>query len=360
MKNVPIITIPLIVLLILGGVIVWNESTSPLPSLTTTGSPGSGSVSSTSTPTQIADWKCLGEGEYAEVVNDKKESVGEITIVVKNEDTDKIEYSFGVSNAAKRKHPPEIHKCGVYLLKSFGFDYATGQALPGYKNEIISYDYDGQERMAIQLSGENSQGKPEVYYSSDFRVSPDEKYITLVRGYEGKDDYAMIFKDIDTLKDIFILPYSEVQKKSPGVIGSFGLGKWIDNGNIFFADLFDGAWSSAFVKVYRDTWEYEVLPTPGNYIAGVENRVSPMIQYFAYTDIPTFTGDQYMTDQILKEAQEKGYQKHLYIADLYKQTVIEIDSVPPERHRFNMQWLSDTKLQYELPDGTKRTYEVQT
>lgn len=353
MKNVPIITIPLIVLLILGGVIVWNENTSPLPSLTIEG-PTTG-VSSTSV--QIADWKCLEEGEYAEVVNDEKEHVGMIDILIKKKENDELKTFFSLNDIMKTSyHPIEVYKCGIYVLRGFGYDYNKSKVLPGYRNEIVRYDYANHEGNSIQLSGENFQGKPEVYYSYDFRVSPDEKYITLVQGYGGEDNYALVIKDLNTLQDVYVLPYKEAPTQDIGIQTTLAMREWSVDGRYFWGSIDETAYTIRLFRIDMQTKKLDPYDLPGTVmVASPLNTARGLIPYIPGHE---FLGIDVFAEEEKEARRAKGIGSELYLYNVFTRESFFVDKTDEPLWYFRMQWLSDTKLQYELPDGAKKVYEV--
>ena len=90
----------------------------------------------------------------------------------------------------------------------------------------------------------------------------------------------------------------------------------------------------------------------------MERAINFQNLHLAYVDIPTFTGFQEVYEQIIKEAKREGKLKNLFVYNLRTKEKIKITSADPE-WRFDINWLSDTELQYELPSGEKENLQNQ-
>jgi hypothetical protein len=302
---------------------------------------------------------CLGENEIAIYENDKSDFVGKIITIVKNKQNNKIVSSFSIDDVMLRNyHPAEVHKCGIYVLKSFNDDYKLSKALPGFSKELWFYDYEERGKKIIPLAGENELGDPEVYYSYDFRVSPNEKYVFLIKSYLGKEDYALVIKDLNTLKDLLVLNLKDILEKHPDVMpGSIGLGIFTPDGRYFWGDIYDGARETAYYRIEMGTWKTEVLPLPKDIPAGVE-RAWSFSGYVAYADFPTFFGIDIVAQQEQEKFKEEDREKHLYLYNLRTKEKKLLASTPNPEQRFNIKWISDTELQYQLPNGEIKIYEI--
>ena len=240
--------------------------------------------------------------------------------------------------------------------------------MPGLSSEIWRYDYNGVANKILVLSGESETGVPDAggvpgklysfNYSFDFVTDPNEQYLVLEKSYLGKDDYALVIKELNTLKDLLVLNLKDVLRQHPDVIpGSFGLGRWSDDGKYLYGDIFQGALSTAYYVIKAETWKVDIYAAPSDILAGVERAINFQNLHLAYVDIPTFTGFQEVYEQIIKEAKREGKLKNLFVYNLRTKEKIKITSADPE-WRFDINWLSDTELQYELPSGEKKIYKI--
>ncbi len=197
------------------------------------------------------------------------------------------------------------------------------------------------------------------FFSSDFRVSPDEKYVFLIKSYLGKDDYALVIKDLDTKEDVYELKLKDILEKHPDVMpGSIGLGIFTPDGRYFWGDIYDGARETAYYRIEMKTRKTDILPLPKDIPAGVE-RAWSFGGWVAYADIPSFSGFAGVVERLEKEAREKGEKKNLTVYNLFTKEKKVISSADSS-HRFKPNWISDTELEYTLPSGEKSVYEAQT
>ena len=134
---------------------------------------------------QVVKNKCLDENEVADYKNDKSDFVGKIIVEVKNKKSSEIISSFEIDDVMLRNYAAEIHKCGIYTLRSFNDDYKQSKALLGFSKELWFYNYKGIGEKVITLAGESMTGVPDAAgvsgklytldYSYDFRIDPLEK-----------------------------------------------------------------------------------------------------------------------------------------------------------------------------------------
>lgn len=312
---------------------------------------------------------CLKDDEVASYENDKSDYVGKIKIVVKNKINNKIVSNFQIDNVPLRNaHLIDLRECSLYVLKSFNFDYKASKTLAGFSRELWRYSYNGAGSKILILSGESETGVPDAAgisgkfytfnYSFDFGVDINERYLVLEKSYLGQDDYALVIKDLNTKQDLLVLNLKDILAKYPDVIpGSFGLGSWTKDGKYLYGDLFQGALSTAYYRIEAETWKTDIFAAPSDILAGVERAINFEKLYLAYVDIPTFTGVQEVYEQIIEKVKKEGKQKNLYLYNLITKEKTKIASAEPE-WRYNLEWISDSELQYELPTGEKKIYKL--
>ena len=302
---------------------------------------------------------CLKEDEVADYTIEKKGLIGGVVKVkIQNKEDNSVIKSFEIDDVFKNYYPVELRRCGIYVMRMFNYDVNKIKQGSGFKIEIWRYRYNGEGESVLLLSEKEGNGLTIGNYSYDFRISLDEKYLVLENSYLGKDNYALVIKDLNTKEDLLVFNLKDILAKHPDVIlGSFGLGSWTKDGKYLHGDLFQGALSTAYYRVEAGTWKTDIFPAPQDILAGVERAINFKNLYLAYVDIPTFTGVQEVYEQIIEEAKKEGKQKNLYLYNLATKEKVKIASADPE-WRFNIQWLSDSELQYELPSGEKRFYMV--
>src|SRR3989344_3571834 len=303
---------------------------------------------------------CLVENESADYAIEKRGLIGGIVKVnVQSKESNSVIRSFTIDDVFKNYHPVELYRCGIYLIRMFNYDVNKVKQGSGFKIELWRYRYNSEGESVLLLSEKEGNGLTKGDYSYDFRVSSDEKYLVLEKGYLGKDDYALVIKDLNTLEDLLVFNLEDILAKHPDVIpGSFGLGSWTQDGQYLYGDLFQGALSTAYYRVEAGTWKTDIFPAPPDILAGVERTINFQSLHLAYVDIPTFTGVQEVYEQIIEQAKKEGKQKNLFIYNLQTKEKTKIASADPD-WRFNIKWLSDTELQYELPNSERKIYKVE-
>ncbi|TSD02205.1 MAG: hypothetical protein Athens071426_543 [Parcubacteria group bacterium Athens0714_26] len=194
------------------------------------------------------------------------------------------------------------------------------------------------------------------YYSTDFRIPLNEKYISLIRGYLGKDNYAIVIKDLQTLKDVFTFPIQEIEKRNPDIVGDIGFKDWSRSGKYFWLDLAYGANTLGFIRIDSQDWSVDLLPAPKDVLGGdalnLENgyiTVHPGNVWFGVSEL-----DQ--EERARRRAQDIGTE--LYIENLFTKKRQFVASTTEPLYYFKSKWLSDTELQYELPNGEKKIYKI--
>ncbi len=308
---------------------------------------------------------CLADDEFADYPIDEKYAKEiktpkiPLIIFIRDSITDKEKFSFQINDIESRGPRPQLRKCGVYLVRRFNYDPQKTKQDPGYKEEIWRYRYDGTGESIFLLAEKDMSGVFKAEFAGIFQVDPNEKYLVLEKKYLGHEDYALILKDIDTLEDLFVLKLRDILAKNSEIVsGSFGLGIWLENGEYLCGNIFSGALDIAYGCIKAGTWETEIFPSPPDILAGVERTITFKSWYLAYVDIPSFTGMDIITEQIIEEAKRDGRQKNLFVYNLINRKKIKIASADPE-WRFNIKWISDTELEYEMPDGEKKVYTIE-
>ena len=280
------------------------------------------------------------------VTYDPKYNEGIAHVSVEEKPAGKENFKFDIKNVdVGHYYLYEIHKCALYIVKEFNFDYQREKALPGYKREIWQYQYDGNGKKLVE--------------NDDFRISPPEQYISLIKGYGGSTDYSLIIKDLKTLKDAFALPIVDIVKQNPDVVGdlSFENGGWSLDGKYFWFSLNQGADIAGFVRVNTKDWSYKIFPAPQRTMGGDAFNINTgMITYGE--DVAPWSGVVEIDEQLQKEALQNGKISSFYIYNLFTKKKHLIATTTDPTYYFRPQWLSDTELQYEVPSGEKKVYKI--
>ncbi len=288
---------------------------------------------------------CLADNEVAEyTVTEGERAPSSATVLVKNEDAQKLIFSFVVNNFFDNHyHSYEVYKCGFYLIREFNYDYVKGKTMPDYRMEVWRYTYDGLGQKLVE--------------SNDFRVDPQEKYIVFKSGYSGVSDYALVFKNLKTLEDAFVLKFNDLVKEFGIKPAEFGLGIWRGNGEYLWTSLFNAAHTDAYLRITSGTWDVNVYPTPDDYTGGLLS--SPTGEYILYTNGPGFIGIDVIAEQIWQEWRDAGKKKSLFVYNLYAREKKVVATVDEPSWNFKTKWLSDTEFEYFLPTGERKVFKVE-
>jgi hypothetical protein len=128
---------------------------------------------------------CLQDNEVADytLYDGKYNGTSTLTVHVRNSNsgTQLREFTKTIIRT-KHYHPVELHRCYAYYMTQFNYDSVHHRSLPGYTAVLWRSDYEGRGERIVLL-GENPVGGLAqyftAYFSSDFRVSPNERYVSL-------------------------------------------------------------------------------------------------------------------------------------------------------------------------------------
>lgn len=306
----------------------------------------------------IQNTVCLADNEDVSYEIEKKENeVSKVYITISDKNTNQKKYTLNKELPVPgHYHPLEIHKCGIYMTRSFNYDYKNKKALPNYRMELWKYGYDNKSELIVLLD-ENIIGQTNIYkyyFGLDFRVSFNEKYIVLIKSYLGQSDYSIVIKDLNSKKDMFTLLASDIIKTNPNLIGSFGMNKWSEDSRYFWGDIFEGAYVNGYYKIDTQNWIYDLYEAPDGAMGGSELNINT--GWLPIQPGQIWTGD-YQLDQDLKERYRKeGKKSELYLYNLFTKEKILIETTDESIYWFKPKWISDTELQYEMPTGEKKVY----
>jgi hypothetical protein len=304
---------------------------------------------------------CLGDNEIADYKIDQNPLGGGLVFISIKDKTTNTEIRdlqvpiLGTGYA----HPIELHKCGIYALRTFNYDYKRDKFLPGYSPEIWKYDYSGNGSKLIALGGIDLTGKEEpVQFGFNFNVSTDETYIALTRGHLGGQDYAVVVKDLKTLNDALTLTQVDLVNKYEIPPYEIGAGRWLDD-NTFLVFVTDGAVSYDEIVVHKgeeNNWKLTVLPVPDD--ASVVTAWNPDGYWIAYNNGPGWIGVEDVAQEIYKQWRAEGKTQSLFVYNLATKQKITLASKIDPAWSFKTKWISTTTLQYTLPSSATTTYTI--
>lgn len=301
--------------------------------------------------------QCLESDEEVVYSINRKLFISPVDVVIKNKNNDKEIFRFVIDSALPVYDTVQPRKCALYVVRGFNFDYKRYQPLRGFRVELWRYKYNGEGELLLALAGEDNEGKPTVYYSYEYQTDFLEKLIALIEGYLGDvDKYAALMWDVESRKGIFPLKYTDIVSSHPLLEGNLGLEGWTKDSRYFWGRTFIGANVLGFFRVERDTWKVDILPAPegtqGGDALNVENG------YVTYNTGPGWIGIQEVAEEVYDEWRKEGKIVELYVYNLFtkEKTLLATSSDPSWWG--GPRWISDTELEYELPDGEERIYKI--
>ncbi len=252
-------------------------------------------------------------------------------------------------------HPVEAHKCAVYFVQGVNYDPASlGRSLQGFREELVAFDYRGKKIFSMILA--EKPDKYVSYYSNDFRVNPSETHVALEDNHDLNNKIFLI-KSLGTKNDHFSLPLATIANQNENLVGDIMFLDWTRDGRYFWASLFEAAYVNGWVRVDSNDWSYELYEAPegvlGGYPLNIASGWVPVIPGAFWTGVVE------LDDEVRQERSASGETADLYLYNVITKTRILVeDTDAPIWRGLKAHWLSDTELEYTMPDGTKKTYRV--
>lgn len=307
--------------------------------------------------------RCLNEDEQADFTIKRLGTYpspdydrGFIEVMVKKVNTDKEIVKFKIDNIINPSHyhPIELHRCGVYVIKVFNYDPNKTKQDPGYREEIWLYDYNGNGEPLILLAEKPNEFIS--YYSPDFRIDQQEQYIVLEKGYLGKEDYSLVFKDIRIKENKFVLLANIIIEQYPNIIGVFDMREWTKDGRYFWGSISKGAYVFGYFRIDNQNWKTDIFEAP----EGVGGGDALNIEKGLVTRHPGYiwTGMDILTEQIKQEWREQGKKSTLHLYNLFTKEQMLLETTDEPLWFFKPRWLSDIELEYYLPTGERKIYKI--
>lgn len=304
--------------------------------------------------------ECINEDANVSYKFEKKERpLANVVVHVADKNTAEEKQSFKIDDIFENYHPVELHKCRVYVIRMFNYNPKRSQQDPGFMVELWEYQYNGSGSSTLLLAEEDKNGIYKGNYSYDFRIDPSEKYLALIRGYGGKDDYSLVIKDLKTLNDALVLPFADIVKQNPDVVGDIGFENsgWSSDGRYFWFLMEQTADIVGFVRVDTKDWSYKIFPTPQRTMGGDAFNINTGIVTYG-ADVAPWSGVVEIDAQLQKEAIQNGQISSFYIYNLFTKQKYLVATTTDPTYYFRPRWISDSELQYELPSGEKNIYKV--
>lgn len=310
---------------------------------------------------QITHSPCLRDDEIATYeLKGNRTSATSADIIISDKNTNEEYFRFQIDSLfSNHYHPYEFRKCGIYVIKEFNFSSKQPQFLPGFRVELWQYKYNGEGMPILKFAGENEKGEPMVYYSYDFRTDFMEAFLALIEGYSGDDidNFVNIIK-LKTKEDVFSLRYKDViNKNSDFTEGYFELDSWTKDSRYFWGRISFTSAVLGFYRIERDTWKVDIFSAPPGTQGG--DALNPEFGYITYDDGAPWSGDAETDETYRQQWKKEGQKVHFYLYSFLTKEQILLATIDDPIYYFKPRWISDTELEYELPNGEKRIYKIQ-
>jgi len=311
------------------------------------------------------EWRCLGDDEEAGFYSRWKgfntDSLPEkypLEVIIRDKVSKAEKNKIIIDNIRENYHPVEVRKCGIYILREFNFDKKKFKLLSGYSMALWKYDYNINKEKFIIFREKYIDSDFDSGYSYDFRVSPNEKYIVLEKGYwGGKDEnYSIVIKDLNTKEDIFVLQHREILEKYPKMDATFDFREWTSDSRYFWGAITMGAHAFGYFRIDTKNWTYDIYEPPLGQMGGEKlNIETGWVTH--HTDL-VWTGIHQLTEELRAERREQGIGTKFYLYNLFTKKKILVYETDEPIFFTKPEWISDTEVEYKLPSGEKKVYEL--
>lgn len=192
--------------------------------------------------------------------------------------------------------------------------------------------------------------------SSSSTISPQERFSFIERGYSGGNDYAIVVKDSETAKEVFVLTEIDVFRQLEKVTGMFRFMGWSQDGQYFWVKVSEASAVNGWVRIDAQNWSYEVYESPegirGGYPLDINTGWVPLVpgSFWAAGE-----GDEEWMRQERKEQGQNTSSLYLYNVVTKEQMLVHAEN-DPVWSGWPIKWLDAETLEYTLPDKTKNTF----
>ncbi len=302
---------------------------------------------------------CLDAAMVATESENKIAQTSTTTVSVLSSESPEPQKVFKIGQVRNVAHPMEIHPCALYVIRQFNFDERLRTHRFGFETSFWKYSYDGHgEKLFNFINFDdviyNRAGRTTFGYN--FRVSPDERFVVLERGYMGGEVQEVVVKDLSDkdFKEVFVLPMKDINVREPGILGSISFLDWSRDGRYLWVYIFDAAYPVAYIRIDFTNFAWQVFTADQDALGGdALNYDTGLVTISEGADwIP----DEEFQALEREERRNAGIGSALYIQNLFtkeKQLVTEVE----EPLWFSKpKWISDTELEYTMPNGEVRRF----
>src|SRR3989338_7569558 len=112
---------------------------------------------------------------------------------------------FQITAWVDPRYPPEIHKCGIYVVRSFNYNIIEHSLNKNVSVELWQYSYDGNGKQLLILASTDENGNYNEYFHFNFSIDDTETHVALERGTGGNKDHQLILRDLQTGQEKLLL-----------------------------------------------------------------------------------------------------------------------------------------------------------
>lgn len=302
---------------------------------------------------------CLDATMVALENQDRDDLIGTTTVSVLQIEKPLTKSSFVIGNVFQNYHPLEKHSCAIYVIRQFNFDEKNSAPRFGFETSFWKYSYDGHgEKLFNFINFDdviyNRAGKNTFGY--DFRVSPNERYVALKRGYMGGEVQEVVVKDLSDkdFKEVFVLSMKDINVREPDIVGSISFLDWSRDGRYLWIYIFDAAYPVAYVRIDFTNFAWQVFTADKDALGGdVLNYDTGLVTISEGADwIP----DEEFQALEKEERRKTGIGSALYIQNLFTKEKQLVTEVEEPLWYSKPKWISDTELEYTMPDNELRRF----
>lgn len=305
---------------------------------------------------------CLAPNEYAEYEIDNNDGRGAqsfVTVSVKDNGTNEIVKQYrNEIQMGGHYYPVDLHDCGYYYLSSKNFDPALSLQKPGYKEFISRTDFAGKTSDLLLIAEKSNEFVS--YYKNDFRVSPSEDYILLLRGMAGPegDPFAVVVKNTDTLEDQMVVPVAEIMAEQEIFASHLQPIQWTDDSRYVWVRISATSLAQGWVRIDTKDWSYDVYKAPegimNGYVLNLETGWVPLIPD------SFFSGIVEMDEIIREERAAAGKRAALYLYNIFTEEQVLVEQTnEPIWQNLAAVWRDNQTLEYSSPSGERKTYRLE-
>ncbi|USN94794.1 MAG: hypothetical protein H6791_03500 [Candidatus Nomurabacteria bacterium] len=278
---------------------------------------------------------------------EKRNGILHVNVFSKNEE---LINQFDIENIPPNHYRPfQVLNCNIYYL--FIEEFENSRLLEARMISVINET----DQKIQKLSYVEENGK-ELFYSFIFSVDPNEKYISLIKGYLGSEDYSLVIKKLDTKEDYYVLSMPELFKNYPDYVGDIEFIDWSQDGKYFWFSLYDQAYTLAYVKVDIENRKYDIYQAPEGTMGGDPLNIET--GWVTYDDGAPWSGFADIDEEYQNEWLDQGKLVNFKLYNIFTKEEILLEQFSDAIWYPGQKWIDEKTLEYTVPSGEVKQYKV--